>query len=44
MVYDCSYCGEKTKVEMVSGKEACSYCGAGVEDSSGVEFERTYGD
>lgn len=27
----CGYCGESTHIETINGKDACSYCGAGVD-------------
>jgi len=30
----CEYCGNKTKIVMMSGREGCSYCGAGIEESN----------
>lgn len=26
----CGYCGESTRIQVISGRSACSYCGAGV--------------
>ena len=39
---DCTYCGESTYIERISGRDACSYCGAGIDAVSAKQDAAHY--
>ena len=36
----CSYCGSDGYIATINGRDACSYCGAGINGEVSVDYEK----